>query len=262
MAFLSKLIPLFIYPLGLAIILVITAIFLTKRTRLQRFILIAAVLILWLASIRWTAVFLTRPLEWRYLPPEKIPQTQVIVVLGGGTEPQQFPRSSVEINSAGDRVIYAVQLYRKGAAPHILLSGGGLPWLTQDSQPAAEMQGLLELMGVPAEDIWLESESVNTHQNAVFSRKFLEPKGITDILLVSSASHMPRAVALFEAQGFNVTPVPVDYTVTDQNWRQLWEANPYTQILNLIPSASNLSLTTRSLKEYLGMVYYTLRGLR
>ena len=260
MAFLSKFLPLFVYPLGLAIILVTTAIFLAKRTRLQRVILIAAVLILWLASIRWTALVLTRPLEWRYLPPENIPRAQVIVVLGGGTEPQQFPRSSVEINSAGDRVIYAASLYQQGAAPYILLSGGRLPWLSQDSQPAPEMLSLLELMGVPAEHIWLESESVNTHQNALFSREILEQKGINDILLVSSASHMPRAVALFEAQGFNVIPTPVDYTVTEQNWRQLWQANLYSQILNLTPSAGNLSLTTRSLKEYIGMVYYTLRG--
>jgi uncharacterized SAM-binding protein YcdF (DUF218 family) len=189
-----------------------------------------------------------------------VPEAQAIIVLGGGTEPQQYPRSSVEINSAGDRVIYAARLYNQGAAPIILLSGGKLPWLSGDSQPASEMLSLIELMGVPDEDVWLESESANTHQNAKFSREILVPQGITDILLVSSASHLPRAVALFEAQGFNVTPMPVDYTVTEQTWRQLWEANPYSQMLNLIPSAGNLSLTTRSLKEYLGMVYYTLRG--
>jgi uncharacterized SAM-binding protein YcdF (DUF218 family) len=83
---------------------------------------------------------------------------------------------------------------------------------------------------------------------------------VTDILLVTSASHMPRAVKLFEAQGFDVTPMPADYTVTREAWDQLIHGSLESQILNLIPGANDLSLTTRMLKEYIGMVYYTLRG--
>ena len=51
-----------------------------------------------------------------------------IVVLGGGTESEQFPRPMVEVNSAGDRVLYAGKLYKEGKAPYILLSGGNISW--------------------------------------------------------------------------------------------------------------------------------------
>lgn len=261
--FLSKLLPLFIYPLGLSVILLIAALILAKKPRITRILLIFAVLILWLGSTRWVAFGLARSLEWRYFPPQHIPKSEVIVVLGGATEAEHYPRPSVEVNSAADRLFYAAQLYHQGSAPFILLTGGRIPWISpvnQDSSPAHEMAALLEIMGIPAGDIWLESESHNTYDNAVYSREILESKGLTDILLVTSASHMPRAVKLFEAQGFNVTPMPADYTVTRESWDQLTHGSVKSQILNLIPGANDLSLTTRMLKEYVGMVYYTLRG--
>lgn len=261
--FLSKFLPLFIYPLGFAVFLLIAALILTKKPRLSRMLLFTALLILWIGSTRWAAFGLARSLEWRYFPPEHIPESEVIVVLGGATEAEHYPRASVEVNSAADRLFYAAQLYRQGAAPYILLTGGRIPWLSpvnQYSSPAHEMSVLMEMMGVPAGDMWLESESLNTYDNAVYSREILEPKAVTDILLVTSASHMPRAVKLFEAQGFNVTPMPADYTVTREAWDQLTHGSIESQILNLIPGANDLSLTTRMLKEYIGMVYYTLRG--
>jgi len=261
--FLSKLLPLFIYPLGLSVILLITGLFLAKKPRITRILLIIALLILWLGSTRWAAFGLARSLEWRYFPPKYIPKSDVIVVLGGATEAELYPRASVEVNSAADRLFYAAQLYRQGAAPVILLTGGRIPWLSpgnQDSSPALEMASLMEMMGVPAGDMWLESESLNTYDNAVYSREILKSKGLADILLVTSASHMPRAVKLFQAQGFNVTPMPADYTVTREAWDQLTHGSVESQILNLIPGANDLSLTTRMLKEYIGMVYYTLRG--
>ena len=70
---------------------------------------------------------------------------------------------------------------------------------------------------------------------------------------------MPRAVKLFEDQGFEVIPAPTDYDLTEEDWQSLTHANLLTQIYNLLPSASNLSSTTSSLKEYLGMFVNTLR---
>lgn len=258
--FLSKFLPLMLYPLGLAFILILTALLLNRRPRWQRVFLILALVVLWLGSSRWVAMGLTRSLEWRYFPPQRIPKTEVVVVLGGGTEPQQFPRPLVEVNGAGDRVLYAVWLYQQGTAQNILLSGGRIDWLSNESTPAQEMADLLEMMGVPPEALWLDTDSRNTYENAVNSRALLEPKGIKKISLVTSASHMPRAVKLFEAQGFEVTPLPTDYLVTQSNWRQLTGGSLQSQIINLIPNASNLALTSRILKEYLGMFYFVITG--
>lgn len=267
--FLSKFLPPFVYPLGIVIFLILVSIFLYKKTRWQRASLILALVILIIFSNRWTAAWLTRSLEWRYLPPpelsedrlqaNKTPVADVIVVLGGGTESFQFPRPSVEVNGAGDRVLYAAYLYKQGAASHLLLSGGRINWLEPGDSPAQDMASLLTLMGVPEEALWLEPRSQNTSENAVEAYRLLSPKGIQRIILVTSAAHMPRAVGLFEQQGFEVLPAPTDYNMTQEDWENLTHANLVTQIYNLIPSAPNLSSVTSSLKEYLGMVVNLLR---
>lgn len=261
--FLSKFLPPLVYPLGISILLVLVSIFLYKRVRLQRFTLVLVLVILLVSSNRWTAAWLTRSLEWRYLPPAELseaslqarqsPLAEVIVVLGGGTESFQFPRPAVEVNSAGDRVLYAAYLYKHGAAPHLLLSGGRIDWMETGDSPAQDMASLLNLMGIPEEALWLETRSLNTSENAVEAHNFLAPKGIQRIILVTSAAHMPRAVGLFEQQGFEVIPAPTDYNMTQAEWQNLTRSNLATQVYNLIPNASNLASVTSSLKEYLGM---------
>lgn len=204
---------------------------------------------------------LRRSLEWQYLPPDPIPHSEVIVVLGGGTESMQYPRQMVEINGAGDRVLYASRLYHQGVAPRLLLSGSYIAWLSNtSSSPAEEMGVILEMLGVPEEALWLEAESRNTYENAVNSAKILNRQGISRIVLVTSAAHMPRAVGLFEKQGVEVIPAPTDYTVTQDSWEQLWEPAIRSQILNFLPDAADLAGSTAVLKEYLGILVYKLRG--
>ncbi|HEY59351.1 MAG TPA: YdcF family protein [Anaerolineae bacterium] len=255
---LSKLLPLFIYPLGLTCILLSIALLVKNKKRLRVTLIAAALLILWLSSTSFIADNLARSLEWRYLPPEEIPQADAIVVLGGGTEPASYPRLGVEVNSAGDRVLTAAELFRQGKAPNILLSGGKIAWLNSgESTPAEEMAEILEFTDVPRSSLWLEKESQNTHENAAFSKAILQEHGAEEILLVTSAIHMPRAVALFEEQGFKVVPVPVDYAITDSTAKS---ATLISTVLDFLPSASNLALTTNALKEYLGMLTYHLQG--
>jgi len=258
--FLSKLLPNFVYPLGLVCIFIILALILYRKPAWQRLVLVLALVVLWLGSTRWIALGMVRSLEWRYLPITQMPSADAIVLLGGGTESAEYPRQTVELNSSGDRVLYAAWLYRQGKAPHILLSGGLIEWLDTGSTPAEDMAVILDMMGVPKEAIWLESTSRNTYENAVNSFKFLNEKGINRIILVTSALHMPRSVDLFKHQGFDVIPAPTDYSVTQAAWQRLTDPNLATQLLNLMPNIDNLSSVTRALKEYLGMLVYRLRG--
>jgi len=122
------------------------------------------------------------------------------------------------------------------------------------------MADLMQLIGIPDEALWLQPRSQNTYEDALYSGEILRAKGIQKIILVTSAQHMPRSVALFEHQGFEVIPAPTDYTVTESNWQDLWQPNPASQIINLLPTADNLGLTTSSLKEYLGILIYHLQG--
>ena len=258
--FISKLFPYFVYPLGLAISLLFVALLLRRASRGPRIATGAALIILLTASNTWVPTILTRALEWQYLPPEVYPQAEVIVVLGGSTASAIYPRQIVEISSAGDRILYAAHLYHQGVAPHLLLTGGYIPWMDEREAPANDMAAILKMLGVPEEALWYETESRNTYENAVNSRQLLAEKGIDRIILVTSALHMPRSVALFERQGFEVIPAPADYNVTQTTWARLWEPNLITQIFHLLPSVGNLGDTTTVMKEYLGIFVYHLRG--
>ncbi len=258
--FLSKFIPLFIYPVGLMWILLLLALGLRKRPGWQRMTIIVTIALIWIGGNTWVADSLTRALEWQYLPSEETPHAEVIVLLSGGTEPAQYPRNIVEVNGSGDRVIYAADLYHQGAAPNILASGGSVPLVGPDTTESEDMAVLLAMLGVPTDAIWLEKISRNTDENAQFSWEFLSEKDIETIILVTSARHMPRAVRLFEAQGFDVIPAPTDYNITAASWQQLWEPNFVAQLFNFFPTASNLSSTTGTIKEYLGILYYAVQG--
>ncbi len=259
--YLSKLLPPFIYPVGLITILILVALLSSRSPKLQRLSLLLALGVLFIAGNSWVANGLLRSLEWRYIPLAEIPHADVIVLLGGGTNPADYPRSMVEFNSAGDRVLYAAQLYHQGKADHILASGGTIEWLNaNDTTAAQEMASLLGLLQVPEDALWLEEDSRNTHENAVNTHAILAPMGIDRIILVTSAIHMPRSVALFERLGFDVIPAPTDYRITQTEWDRLRSPNPAVQLLNLIPSAENLSQTSGVLKEYIGLFIYRLRG--
>jgi uncharacterized SAM-binding protein YcdF (DUF218 family) len=259
--FLSKLLPLLVYPLGLGCILLIAALLLSNNQRLKRWLIILSLFVLWMGGNRWVAYSLTRELESRYSPTLEYPQVEAIVVLGGGTESGSAPRPGVEINGAGDRVIHAARLYRQGIAPKLLLSGGTITWLSdRPSTPASEMEELLQFLGVPKEALWLQPDSQNTYEDALFSTQLLRENEIERIILVTSAQHMPRSVALFEAQGFDVIPAPVDFSITDYEWDSLWRFDPAVLLINFFPTVGNLSMTTSSMKEYLGLFMYALQG--
>ena len=258
--FLSKFLPLLLYPVGLVVILIIVAILARKKPAVQISCLILILLILFVFGNRWMALSLARSLEWRYLPPQETPQAEVIIVLAGGTQSAQFPRPITEINGAGDRIIYAAHLFHEGASEKILLSGGRIDWLARGAEPTDDMAEILTMLDIPLEALLYEPDSRNTYENAVKSYNLLEPMGIKRIILVTSAAHMPRAVALFEHQGFEVIPAPTDFTVTEANWAQLADGSFASKILNLVPSVENISLSTSTMKEYFGVWIYRLRG--
>lgn len=264
--FLSKLLPQFVYPVGFVFILLLLAVILYKARSFQRTVLVISLLVIYLAGSRFVALSLAKSLEWQYMPMQNTEGVDVAVVLGGATEPPLEPRQMVEVNSAGDRVIYAAKLYQEGKVKTILLSGGSIAWLDDGDgeiayTPAQSMKELITMMGVPESALGLEEYSKNTLENAVFSSEILRNTGVKKVILITSAMHMPRAVKLFEANGIEVVPAPTDYTVTKAGWKELWNGGVYEWVLNLIPSSGNISLTTTVLKEYIGMAVYRFQGL-
>lgn len=259
--FLSKILPLFVYPLGLSSILLLFTLTIRHRHKLRFGLTLSAILILWLTSTTGFSNLLARSLEYKYPVLDDYPMVDVAVVLGGGTEPAVAPRQSVEVNGAGDRVLFAASLFRQGKAQKLLLSGGEISWLNEGSTtPADDMAALLTSIGIPEEALILETKSKNTYENALYTREKLMDAESNRILLITSALHMPRAVALFEKQGFEVIPVPVDFSVTEDESPPQGSSRIQLKFMDIIPQTGNLSLTTNALKEYLGLFVYRLQG--
>jgi len=259
--FLSKFLPLFIYPLGLACIFILGALFFWKRRKFSKFLLILAFLVLFIGGNRYVANSIARSLEWQYTTLGSVQSVDLIVVLGGGTEPEIAPRPMTEVNAAGDRILYAAKLYQEHPEAKLLLSGGDIEFLDQsDSTPARDMAALLNLMGVPDSAMILQDQSQNTYEDALYSCEKIKAADYKNVVLVTSAMHMPRSMKLFTKQGCTVLPAPTDFTITETAWQQTWHPSFEGFIINLVPSYSNLSQVTKSMKEYIGILTYHLKG--
>jgi uncharacterized SAM-binding protein YcdF (DUF218 family) len=139
------------------------------------------------------------------------PKADAIVLLGGAMRPRLHDDWRPRLHRGSDRIWEAARLYHAGCAPLVVVSAGGG---VEPPCRGAEIEGIAELLGdlgVPREALLLEAESRNTQGNAAFSRAILEPLGADRVLLVTSAWHLRRAVALFEREGFEVVPVGADY---------------------------------------------------
>jgi uncharacterized SAM-binding protein YcdF (DUF218 family) len=255
MLFLSKLLPVFVYPLGAAIALGLCALLLslTRFRKLGRGLLAVTLAGLWIAATPAFANWLGWQLESRYPAEliESLPQSDAIILLGGAMRQPLSARSGPSLAEAGDRIIAALRIYRAGKAPRILVTGGNLPWQTNAVPEAEHIASLLAELGVPRSDIVLETASRNTRENAVNSAAIVKEEGWRSALLVTSAFHMHRALAAFATAGVAVTPAPADFRA-----RRPF----YDGLLDFLPDAEALSLTTLSVKEWLGLLAYRARG--
>ena len=162
--------------------------------------------------------------------------------MGGAVSPPQLGGSEIHLHSAADRVWYAARLFHAGKAPLLILSGGSDPEYQAFSEARA-MATFLSDLRVPDQAMVLEEQSRNTRQNAAYSAALLKARGIDRILLVTSALHMPRAMALFTARGLQVIPAPTDFEAS-----QL----PQPGLLAWLPDVGALDASGRAIKELVG----------
>jgi len=186
---------------------------------------------------------LIHSLESRYQPSSPT-GGDVIIMLGGGATldtPNLNGKGHLS-GSAANRLLTSLQLYQKLKVP-IIISGGKV---FQDTGGEAEIaRHILIGAGVPAKKILLEDQSLNTTENAQYTKKVLEKHHYRDPILVTSAFHMLRSVEQFAKAGVKVRPYPTDYYT---NMEQRFDFH------QLIPSAGALDDVSRALKEYLGLL--------
>lgn len=261
MFFLSKLLPLLIYPLGLSCLLMALGFFwLWKHPKWASWAIAAAFFVLYFSSNILVSNKLVSSLESQYLPPNPMPTADAIVVLGGATLPALAPRPWVEVSERGDRILYGARLYNQGKAPKLILSGGRITWRGgSGASEAGDMQEIAMAMNVPAADILLAETSLNTRQNAVNVKALMAEQNIDSLLLVTSALHMPRSVAIFKQLGINVTPAPTDYLVPQETFEGA-EQTFQARLISLFPDSAAIDQFTAAMKEYVGFLFYRLRG--
>jgi uncharacterized SAM-binding protein YcdF (DUF218 family) len=119
------------------------------------------------------------------------------------------------------------------------------------------MAAVLEALGVPAEAISVETKSRNTYEHARNVGPLLKEREFRQVLLVTSALHMPRALGVFRRQcpGTEFIPAPTDFGETTH------KPKPFVKdVAGVIPSAKNLELMGDVLHEYIGIAYCKCRG--
>ncbi|MDG4597928.1 MAG: YdcF family protein [Candidatus Contendobacter sp.] len=248
MLLLTKILSQLVYPLLASLLLAVGAGVLLWRGRRRSggWLLGVALGWLWLWSTPAFSDWLRVTLEQRYPPAplEQLLAADAIVVLGGVAETAAPPpRPDPNLGAAIDRVWHAAHLYRAGKAPWILVSGGNLPWSGGEQPESLVMAKLLQEWGVPAAAVLQESTSRTTRENRDRSLPILQARGVRRVLLVTSALHMPRALALFQATELEVIPAPTDFETRFPS-----NAHP----LRWLPDAQALADGSRAFKEYLG----------
>lgn len=248
---LIKVLDFVLEPLGFGLLLVLLGLAVSVKHRIAGQILVATgALALWVLTTPWMGDVLIGSLEQRFAPhpPDEVPKADAIVVLGGGVGPATPPRLYPDLSHGGDRLWYGARLYRANVAPRVIVTGGSPPGRSAPTAPA--MKTLLVDWGVPPDSILVESESNTTYDNARFTAELARTRGLERIILVTSAAHMRRALATFRSTPFKVLPAPTDY----------WKIREPFTVMSLLPDTEGLSKSTTAAHEYVGYLYYELRG--
>jgi uncharacterized SAM-binding protein YcdF (DUF218 family) len=253
MFLLKKIISPLFYPLPLCLILMVCGLFLfwfTKRQKSGKILVSMGVIFLALLSYGAISDSLLGPLE-RTFPPLLMEKTsgpvpfdqpvKWIVVLGGGhiSDPGLPMTSQLSFESLA-RLTEAVRLYRSLPRTKLILSGGAV----FDPVSNARMYfKTARIMDIPARDLVLSEQGRDTEEEARLIEKMV---GKDPLILVTSAYHMRRAMALFKKRGMDPIPAPAAYLVKERSYRDPGD---------FFPAAGNLQKTQMAVHEYLGIIW-------
>jgi uncharacterized SAM-binding protein YcdF (DUF218 family) len=251
---LSKVLGFFALPSNLLISIGIAGLLLlcTRFRRLASWLVVTSIVLLAIAGLSPLGNILILPLEQRFPPWDPSPEPPTgIVVLGGAIIPDvSAARETVALNEAAERITAAAELAHRYPNARIIYTAGSNALMFDRIPEAPFAVRELEALGVAHDRITAEEQSRNTVENAVFSRLIAQPKPGEVWLLVTSAFHMPRAIAAFRAAGFPVQAYPVD-------WRTRGPIDATRPFGSL---SDGLARTDTAVHEWTGLFVYWLTG--
>ncbi len=195
--------------------------------------------------------WLLAPLENRFVRPDPMPDSvDGIILLGGTVNPLlSADRGEEAINGSGERITTFARLARRYPDARLVFAGGSGSLAYPGPREAGPTRTLLAAIGAPIDRIIWESDSRNTAENAAFSRALVDPQPGETWLLVTSAGHMPRSVAVFRAAGWPVIAYPTDYrTYRDSSWDLDFDL------------ADRLVMVDWAAHEWIGLLAYWMTG--
>lgn len=248
---LSKTFDVLVMPLPMAFIAIVYALFIKNRTR-SRWIIGTSLFLLYLVC---SPIFVNILIKWWEPTNYDVGAGyEVGAVLTGGMA-KRYDSSSKHIwlGKSGDRAVQAFELYKKGKIKKIIISGGTTS-LRTDKRTQSENDGIRQYLidsGVRPEDIFQESKSQNTRDNATNTAKVLrEQFKVNRCVLITSAFHIPRAMGCFKKVGVEILPFPAHYMYENH---EFW-------IDKLFPSEEALVAFYYVWHEMVGFVIYKAMG--
>lgn len=185
-----------------------------RRRRIGLSLLASGAVCLIVIGLFPVSALLLQPLEQKVARPEKLPaRIDGLLLLGGGQEARKTAAyGMVHMGEDAERLTAFTALARRYPDAKWVFSGGfgslvDVPPLTESQV----MQRFFEEQGLDAARLIVEDKSRNTHENALFTQALLKPAPGETWVLITSAYHMPRALAVFEKIGWKVIPFPVSY---------------------------------------------------
>ena len=244
MIFLHKILPLFVMPTFLFLILITISAYKGFRK-----IIYFTILIFYVLSTSVFSNFIMKEVEGKYYYPnlKGVTKADAIVVLSGMMRINEFENNHILEWGDIDRFFKAIELYFSKKSNTIIFTGGKSPYnITKISEGDVLKQYAIKF-GVKMNDILVTKEVLNTSEESIAVKNLIGIK--KSIILVTSAFHMKRAKSIFEKKGFKVIPYKVDYKTPP---------NLSMNFIDFLPSSIGLRRTEIALRELLGRLYYSL----
>lgn len=225
-----------------------------RKSPFGRKSILLGIVLLYLFSNQFLANSVMRWWEPEVVDFNVLEHHEVGIILTGVTNINRSSGERTFFARGADRVTHTLQLYRLGKINKILITGGlGLD-PSQDTPEAQLLKNVLLLAGVPEDSILLEPLAKNTRENALFSKQLLDSSGYPSQqkhLLITSASHMPRAKACFDKVGLQTSIFPVDYYGEDLRFN--------IPVL-FFPDPQSMLMWHKLFKEWIGITMYKVAG--
>lgn len=212
-----------------------------------------SIVLLLVLSTNAGALLIMQPLEALEKPLINPQQSaaQAIVILTAGRirNNPEFDDKDISDQVGLARMHYAAKLYRQTHLPVLVTGGLGNPARHSEALATIMARSLDLSFGVPVK--WIEDQSANTQENALFSARILKQNNISHVMLVTDAMHMHRAKIVFEQAGLRVTPAPT----------QFFSRAPLG-FFSFLPSAEGMRRSQYAVYEWIGLLWYQLVHIR